>query len=112
MVRAVFSPIKFLTSATDSIVTSLRDPAGLVAVGAGRGVFVGIPVANLVGVEPAGSPVPQPDNNKPKTTNQTTTINLICFMFLILLLLSRAYKSMKAFQPPYDLRHCPRGRIS
>jgi len=111
MVRSVFSPIKFFASATDSIVTSLRDPAGLVAVGAGRGVFVATPVAAWVGVELGVSPAPQPDNNKPKTTIQMTTINLICFLFMFLLSLPQAYELMKAFQPTNDLRYHPRSVV-
>ena len=96
MVRSVFSPIKFLTSATDLIVTSLRDPAGLVAVGAGRGVFVGAPVvktpvAAWVGAELGVRPAPQPDSSKPRTTIQMMTINLIRLMFMFLLSPSHAY---------------------
>src|SRR5512144_1024872 len=91
MVRSGFSLIKFLASATDSIVTSLRDPAGLVAVDAGRGVFVAMPVVAWVGAEPGVSPAPQLDSNKPRTTIQMMTINLLRLMFMVLLSLSRAY---------------------
>jgi hypothetical protein len=68
----------FLAIASDLILTSLRDPAGLVAVGDGRGVFV----AAWVVVELGVSPAPQLDSNKPRTTIQMTKINLICFMFM------------------------------
>src|SRR5512143_1632694 len=91
MVRSAFSPIKFLASATDLIVTSLRDPAGLVAVGAGRGVFVATPVAVWVGAEPGVSPAPQLDSNKPRIAIHTMTINLTWLMFMFLLSILRAY---------------------
>jgi hypothetical protein len=101
MVRSVFSPTIFLAIAADSIFTSLRDPAGLVAVGEGRGVFVGGPcvaisfvgtfVAAWVGVELVVSPAPQLDSNKPGTTIQMTTIKLICFMFMFSSSPSSAY---------------------
>src|SRR5512144_1965721 len=109
MVRSAFSSIKFLASATDLIVTSLRDPAGLVAVGAGRGVFVETPVAAWVEAKLGVRPAPQPASSTLRTTSQMMTINLIRLMFMFLLITitrvsddysSDSYELMKALQPP------------
>jgi hypothetical protein len=87
----------------------LRDPAGLVAVGEGRGVFVATPVVVWVGVELGVSPTPQPDSSKPRTTIHTITINLICLMFMFLLSLLEAYELMKVFQPSHEANFLKRG---
>src|SRR5512141_1649928 len=92
MARAVFSLIKFLARATDSIVTSLRDPAGLVAVGTGREVSVATPMLAWVGAELGISPAPQLDSNKlTRTAVHTMRINLIRLIFIVLLSPSWAY---------------------